>query len=592
MTDYDGKGTAQLPVPVIRSAETTRAGRDLAVAASGIGTFDWDLLAGTLTWDERFIELIGHQASAFDQTIEAFNARLHPDDAPRVSALLREAIATGGSFRDEYRVLLPDGGHRWLATRGRALSDEHGTTVRVVGAAWDSVSHGVRTESELTGPRERLLSRISERLGSTQHAGEAVRRLSRLVVPGIADWCVVTLIDDDQAAGSRRGMRTVASWHADPAMRAVAHAYGRTHVRAPNDDAFFIRALRTGQTQVLPRDATDETLSLLSPGPIRDLIVRLAPEFLAILPLPGPNGPVGMLTVANGAARGPLTSDQLATAGHVAVRAGLVLANARLYRQQRDLAEGFQRSLLTAPPQSDAVQIVVRYVPAAQAAEVGGDWYDAFVQPNGATALVIGDVVGHDTQAAAAMGQIRSTVRTIGAESHDGPADLLRRVDRVLHTLRTGILATTVLARLEQTDDERTAGVTRLRWSNAGHPPPAMLTADGRVRLLTTNHTDLLLGVNPDAPRRESVVTLDPDAVLLLYTDGLVERRDQDLDQGLDRLQRTLADLVGLDLDELCDELLSRMVPASPDDDVALLAFRMRPALPGRATLFPPVRLP
>jgi serine phosphatase RsbU (regulator of sigma subunit) len=198
-------------------------------------------------------------------------------------------------------------------------------------------------------------------------------------------------------------------------------------------------------------------------------------------------------------------------------------------------------------------------------------------EPNGATALVIGDVVGHDTQAAAAMGQIRSTVRTIGAETRDGPADLLRRVDGVLDTLQTGILATTVLARLEQTGDERSSGVTRLRWSNAGHPPPVMLTADGRVQLLTAAHTDLLLGVDPDAPRRESLVTLDPGAVLLLYTDGLVERRDQDLDQGLDRLRRTLADLAGLNLDELCDELLTRMVPASPDDDVALLAVRLRP---------------
>ncbi|MCW2532179.1 MAG: Two component sensory transduction histidine kinase with sensory domain [Blastococcus sp.] len=577
MTQFDGKGTADLPGLAIGPADARRTARDLAVAASGIGTFDWDLLTGRLMWDERHIEMFGYQRPAFDQTIEAFYARLHPDDVPRVNALLREAIATGGSFQDEYRVLRPEGGHRWLATRGRALSDEHGTTVRVVGAAWDSVSHGVRTQSELTGPRERLLSRISERLGSTQHAGEAVRRLSRLAVPGIADWCIVTLIDDDQAAGSRRGLRTVASWHADPALRAVAHAYGQAHLSAPNDDPLFIRALRTGQTQVVPRDATEETLSLLSPGPMRDLIPRLAPESLAILPLPGPNGPVGMLTVANGTARGPLTSEQLATAGHVAVRAGLVLANARLYRQQRGLAEGFQRSLLTAPPQSEAVQIVVRYVPAAQAAEVGGDWYDAFVQPNGATALVIGDVVGHDTQAAAAMGQIRSTVRTIGAESHDGPADLLRRVDRVLNTLQTGILATTVLARLEHTGDERSSGVTRLRWSNAGHPPPAMLTTDGRVQLLTAAHTDLLLGVDPDAPRRESLVTLDPDAVLLLYTDGLVERRDQDLDQGLNRLQRTLADLAGLSLDELCDELLTRMVPASPDDDVALLAVRLRP---------------
>jgi serine phosphatase RsbU (regulator of sigma subunit) len=576
MNDHGVEPAADPQGLVTGLAHATQAVRDLPVAASGNDTFDADLVTGTLISDERLIELFGYNPSAFDQTIEAFNARLHPDDVPRVGALLQEAIATGGNFQDEYRVLRPEGGHRWLAARGRALSDEKGTTVRVVGAAWDSVSHEEPTQSELTSPRERLLSRISERLGSTQHAGEAVRRLSRLVVPGVADWCIVTLIDDDQAAGSRRGLRTVASWHADPALRGVADAYGQAQVSTPNDDALLIRALRTGQTQVVPINATEKTLALLSPGPLRDLISLLAPESIAVLPLPGPTGPVGMLTLANNAARGPLTFEDLATVGQVAARAGLVLANARLYRQQRGLAEGFQRSLLTEPPQSDVVQIVARYVPAAQAAEVGGDWYDAFRQPSGAMTLVIGDVVGHDTRAAAAMGQIRSTVRTIGAESNDGPADLLRRVDRVLDTLQAGIVATTVVARLEQTGDGEIGGVTGLRWSNAGHPPPATVTADGQVHVLTAERPDLLLGVNPDATRQESLVTLGADEVLLLYTDGLVERRDQDLDQGLDRLRRTLAALADWDLEEMCDELLARLVPASPDDDVALIAVRAR----------------
>src|SRR3712207_594986 len=99
--------------------------------------------------------------------------------------------------------------------------------------------------------------------------------------------------------------------------------------------------------------------------------------------------------------------------GQVAARAGLVLDNARLYRQQRDLAEGLQRSLLTAPPEPDHSQVVVRYVPAAEAAQVGGDWYDAFLQPDGATVVVIGDVVGHDTRAAAAMSQVRTLLRGI-----------------------------------------------------------------------------------------------------------------------------------------------------------------------------------
>lgn len=551
---------------------------EMAVSAAGVGTFDWDLLTGTLVWDERLIDLFGYEPSAFDGTVEAFRSRVHPDDVPRVSAGLQQAIAAGGSYVDEFRSMLPAGGHRWLAARGQVLSDEHGSPVRMIGAAWDiTASHGVQLRSELAGRRERLLSRISEQLGGTLRAGEAVHRLSRLLVPAVADWCVVTLLDDEEAAGSRRGVRTTASWHTDLDQRSATAGYAQSRLQARNDDALTIRALRSGQPQVLPVDATAELLALLNPGPMRELVAQLAPESVAVLPLPGRAGTIGTLTLANGAARGSITAEELATAEHAAARAGLVLATARSYRQQRSVAEGLQRSLLTAPPQYDGVQIAARYVPAAQAAEVGGDWYDAFCTPDGALALVIGDVVGHDTEAAAAMGQMRSSVRTLGAESNDGPADVLQRADRVLATLRAGILATTIIARLEQTGGQQTPTATRLRWSNAGHPAPAMVTAEGEVQLLVAEHTDLLLGVHGDAIRRESAVTLDRGAVLLLYTDGLVERRDQDLDHGLDRLSRTLADLAGRDLEEVCDELLTRMVPADPDDDVALIAVRLIP---------------
>jgi serine phosphatase RsbU (regulator of sigma subunit) len=304
-------------------------------------------------------------------------------------------------------------------------------------------------------------------------------------------------------------------------------------------------------------------------------MTTLAPEAVAVLPLPGRNGPVGILSLVNGAARGAFTSEDLVTARHVAARSGLVLDNARLFRQQRGLAEGFQRSLLTPPPEPDHLQIVVRYVPAGESAAVGGDWYDAFMQPGGATTLVIGDVVGHDVEAAAAMGQIRSIVRTVGALDHDGPAAVLRQVSQVMETLQSPILATTVVARLEQTEGEKAAGLTRLRWSNAGHPPPMTIAADGTVNALTTERPDLLLGVDAAAPRREAQVTLEWDAVVILYTDGLVERRDADLDTGTARLQDALADLAGRELDELCDELLARMLPEAPEDDVALVAVRL-----------------
>ncbi len=234
----------------------------------------------------------------------------------------------------------------------------------------------------------------------------------------------------------------------------------------------------------------------------------------------------------------------------------------------------------------------MRYTPAAQAAQIGGDWYDAFMQPGGAAMLVIGDVVGHDLRAAAAMGQIRTIMRALGAQTNRRPAALLRQADQVMQTLQVETLATALVARLEQTPTERRRGLTRLRWSNAGHPPPMVVHTDGRVDLLAGEGYDMLLGVQPDTPRREAEISLHRDAVVLLYTDGLIERRDQLLDDGLHRLQRTLAELAGRDLDQLCDDLLARLLPDRPHDDVALVAVRRHPQNGPRPAEAGPNRIP
>ena len=128
--------------------------------------------------------------------------------------------------------------------------------------------------------------------------------------------------------------------------------------------------------------------------------------------------------------------------------------------------------MLTAPPEPDHCEIVVRYVPAAAGAEIGGDWYDAFMQADGATVLAIGDVVGHDTRAAAAMGQVRGLLRGIGYASGGSPAEVLTELDRAMQGLALDTMATALVARLEQDDVDLRASQTRLRWSSAGHPPP------------------------------------------------------------------------------------------------------------------------
>jgi Stage II sporulation protein E (SpoIIE)/PAS fold/GAF domain len=559
---------------------------EVCITAARIGTFDWDLASGRLRSDELLLELFGFDADTLS-SIEALNSRVHPQDRARVAAVVATAINECGDFIVEYRVTLPSTGDRWVCSRGRAMCDEDGTTSRIVGAAWDATH--VRERDARTGTghdhnrsatqkalqRSGLLARVTEELTGTLDADEAVEHLAQLVVPALADWCLVTLVDDDARAGDRRGLRDVAAWHSDPAVRGLTQRYAQLRLAALTDKAFVVRALRTGEPQVIARGATAAIQAALVPGPAHQVIDRLAPDSGVVLPLMARGRTVGLLSLFSGSGRAPITAEELATATDVASRAGLALDNARLYRQQRNLAEGLQRSMLTPPPKPDQVQVVVRYSPAAEAAQVGGDWYDAFVQPGGATVLAIGDVIGHDTKAAAAMGQLRGALRTVGALDDDGPAEVLRKVDRVMQTLQVGATATAVVARLEQSAEEARRGLTRVRWSNAGHPPPLALDPDGTVLALDRVQPDLMLGVDPSTPRRESQLTLRHGATVLLYTDGLIERRGHSLEARFIDLQRTLSDLAGADLDGMCDQLLARMLPPQPDDDVALAAVRL-----------------
>jgi serine phosphatase RsbU (regulator of sigma subunit) len=191
--------------------------------------------------------------------------------------------------------------------------------------------------------------------------------------------------------------------------------------------------------------------------------------------------------------------------------------------------------------------------------------------------LVIGDVVGHDTAAAAAMGQLRGMLRGIGYRDGIGPAAVLADLDAAIDGLGMGTMATAAIARVEQTAEERAQGLTRLRWSNAGHPPPLLLHVDGRIEELATERAELMLGVDPGAPRTETVVTVRRGATLLLYTDGLVEGRDLPLDEGTARLREALAELADRPLAELCDEVIARLRPEGLQDDVALVAIRLHP---------------
>ena len=201
--------------------------------------------------------------------------------------------------------------------------------------------------------------------------------------------------------------------------------------------------------------------------------------------------------------------------------------------------------------------------------QVGGDWYDAVVMPSGDTSLMVGDVVGHDLEAAAVMGQLRHMLRAIAWAVDDTPSRNVARLDEAMRDLDVDGMASLFYARIERAGD-----AWSLRWTNAGHPPPVLAEPCGRAALVSAGATDLMLGIEPGLPRADNRTLITPGSTLLLYTDGLVERRSEGIDAGLDRLLAATACHQGLPVEDFLDAVLADLVVDRLDDDVALLAVR------------------
>ena len=465
-----------------------------------------------------------------------------------------------------------------------ALAAQIGLSVSRLQA--DAARDAAVREMTAANARLQLLADTGRVLSGTLDIAEQIGQLTRLVVPALGDWCWVLVSDE------RGRMRELATAHRDPARLPVLDAYVQAMVGAMTEHAAAPVVLRTGRPVVLP--SVDSAFVERAPADpaARRALARLDPTSGIAVPLITRGQTLGVLGIYNCGDRGPHTQAEIDTALEVGRRAGLALEQAQLFGQQRQLAETLQRSMLTAPPAPDHCEIAVRYVPAAAGAEIGGDWYDAFVQADGATMLVIGDVVGHDSGAAAAMGQLRGLLRGIGHHTGGTPAEVLTGLDRASRGLDLDTMATALVARLEQDDPELHAAETRVRWSSAGHPPPVLISADGRVTVLDGNAPDLLLGVEPDRPRTDRVGTIERGGTLLLYTDGLVERRDRDFDAGIEELCRVVGGLTDLPLQELCDRLLERMYLPDTEDDVALRAVRVHPQDLPRPAEAGPQRVP
>jgi PAS domain S-box-containing protein len=410
-----------------------------------------------------------------------------------------------------------------------------------------------------------LLAETTTQLTSTLDTEEAIDRLVRLVVPRLADWAVVDLISEGDEV-----WRHVVVGHQDGVLARREDLEGPMPPVRQTSPMPLSRALR-GAASTLAGPETyqgppDSGIAVIQ----RELFRETGMHSAAIAPIRGLREVLGALTLGRSGPMGPFGDAELSLLNDIARRAGLALDNARLYQRQRRVAETMQRHLLPQLPSVPGLEMAARYVPAPEASQVGGDWYDVFRLPDGATALAIGDVVGHDLDAAASMAQVRNMLRAYAWSHHDAPGRIVDRLDQAVVHVAEASMATLVFGAVERADD----GQWRLRWTNAGHPPPVLVTWDGQSRFLD-EETSPLLGTGSTWTRGDTATVLPPRSTLLLYTDGLVESPGRSIDDGLNRLRRHAAALARRPLAVFCDALLTRVRPADNDDDVAMLAVRV-----------------
>lgn len=418
-----------------------------------------------------------------------------------------------------------------------------------------------RAALERHARRHELLSRAAAALNSKLDPAAELQELSRVVVPTLADFSSVHVLAAPVAPGvmpplpvitervAREAIEGVAlppavaglSWgEGDPITEAIRQG---TLLRQPiATPAIPPWADRTGSAATF---RTGLNHVVLAPVIVDDLVVAVAS--------------FGMCND-----RPVWSEDDLAILHEISRYAGIALGHGLTYERTRRTALVLQRSLLTEPPAIPGLQICVRYQPAGRD-EVGGDWYDVFECHPDRIAVAVGDVVGHDITAAAAMGQLRAALRTLAMNPDTGPGAALDQLAMVNQRLDITPFATVLYGHLTRTGPQWS-----LTYSNAGHPPPILM---GPAKAQVLDHVGgIALAGHISGGHTEAEVALERGSTLLLYTDGLVERRGTNIADNITELCARAQGLAQRPLDELCDELL-REAPNS--DDIALLAVRI-----------------
>ncbi|MEU6999724.1 SpoIIE family protein phosphatase [Nonomuraea sp. NPDC046570] len=532
----DALPSSQLDQAMRLIRSRSRAARlELAMSSAEIGSFDWDFTSGRLVWDERICRLMGIEPEDFNGRSETFFEAVHPDDRAMVEDAVRLSYTTG-RYHLTHRIVRPDGAVRWMESEARVYRDAARRPQGMIGVVQDRTRDRQREAREQA--RRDFVLDLTRSFAAALSTEDVVDVMEHRVLPALG--------------GSDLAIYMVES--------------GR--LRLVESRGF--------DTETLPelRDAAREPRFLTSRQDYLAAFPGSSPaprhRAWAFLPLATADGTVGACVIGFDRPRTFPSGDQVTYAGVAGILAQS-LDRAMMFDKSRRQMTELQRLMLPKRlPEVPGLQIASRYLPGSEGLQVGGDWYDVISMPDGRIVLVIGDVQGHSAQAAAVMGQLRTAMRAHAAEGH-GVADLMLRGNQSLCDLDTELFATCCIIEVDLAADT-------LWMVRAGHPYPLLLEDGGRVRELESAG-GMPLGCFAVAQYPVVKEALPKGGTLLLYTDGLVEKRGQDYDEAVAELSRRLTRGGSgwgsqADLDELADQIVAPVASQPQRDDIAMLLLR------------------
>jgi PAS domain S-box-containing protein len=535
----------------------------LALDASGLGAWEWDVGTGRVHWDARMEEIFGFDPGTFPGTYDAWLATVHPDDLAHVLSSVQHAVALKSRNTLEHRIVRQDGQLRWIESHSQSVVGEDGSLRGTIGCVRDITAlKNADQDRQRLRRQEQFLFDAGDRLSESLEVEQTLTIVADVCVPVVADWCVLHLLDE-------RGLRLGLLRHRHAQGQLIlSRVLNRWPAILESDDEGVGATVRDGKARlfpVIPATVLDEAAAAGDEraAALRDLDLRS----VIVVPLQARGRVVGAVTFGRDRTE-PFDAEQQTVLSQLATRAALAIDNAVTYERERRAALTLQHSLL--PEISITVpgfSIATRYFAGAEGAQVGGDWYDAITLPDGRIGVTVGDVMGHGLASAALMGQVRAALRGIAATGSN-PAEVLRLLDGVVQSLSETQLVTCAYG----VYDPQTSTLT---FASAGHPPPM---------IVKPNATPRYLDVEPGAPLGVSVgdlgyplvtETLSRGATVVLFSDGLVESRQRPLAIGLETL-RAMAARPEEDLERLCDRLVAGMhAGITTDDDTALLVLRV-----------------